>query len=95
MAMIFQVITRTILSGGLFAISNGSNFLLVDDRRMDRHQYSTDERKANKTETDHGESTETKQSYVVLLFLFQISAIYPIPTNVMIYDSKQNYYIYK
>jgi len=58
--MIFQITVGIVLLGGLFASPNGSNFFLIDDRGMDRHQYSADEIQVDRTETNHGESVEDK-----------------------------------
>lgn len=57
---LFQIITRIVFFGGLFTSSNGSDFLLVNDWRMVRHQYSADKSKINRTETDNRESTKNK-----------------------------------
>lgn len=55
-----QIIVGIVFFGGLLASPNGSNFFLIDDRGMDRYQYSADEIQVDRTETDHRESVEDK-----------------------------------
>lgn len=69
---IFQTVIGIIFSGELSASSNGSNFLFINDRGVDRYQYPTDESEINRAKANYGESVEDKQSRVVL-FLFEES----------------------
>lgn len=58
--ILFQIIIGIVFFGRLSASSNGSGFLFINNRRMDRHQYSANESKINRAETDHGKSVENK-----------------------------------